>query len=95
MKQRHVIVEQVAILNEPARPSPDNMEMLRFIAVESVVQNIYHSDDEHHCEKNCCGDELGWPAHFEIICATPRKRYVLRSCAGLVGRHVEMKAGGF
>ena len=93
MKQRHVIIEQVAILNESARPSPDNVKMLRFIAVEPVVQDIYDPDQEHQREKNCCGDEFARPRQFEISRAAPRKRYVLQSCRGcLLDSHVEMKA---
>src|SRR5215471_14190034 len=65
MKQRHVIIEQVTILNEPARPSPDNMKMLWFVAVEPVMQDIYDPDNYHQREKNCRGDEFARARHFE------------------------------
>jgi hypothetical protein len=68
--------------------------MLRFIAVEPVVQDIYAPDHDHQREKNCCGDEFPRTRHFEISRAAPRKRYVLQSCrCCLLERHVEMKAG--
>ena len=94
VKQRHMIVEHVAILNESACPGPDYVKMLRFIAVEPVVQDIYDPDHDHQREENCCGDEFARTGHFEISRAAPRKRYVLQSCrCCLLERHVEMKAG--
>src|SRR5690349_20090565 len=66
--------------------------MLRFIAVEPVVQNIYDLVYDHQREKNCCGDEFDRTRHFEVIGSPPRKRYVLQSCrVCLFWRHVEIR----
>src|SRR5882762_6638353 len=40
VKQRHVVIEDIAILNEPARPGPDHVHVLRLIAVEAVTQHV-------------------------------------------------------
>ncbi len=88
-----MIIEQVAILNEPARPCPDNVKMLRFIAIEPVVQDIHEPDHDHQREKDCCGDEFARARHFKIGRAAPHTRDVLQSCRlSLLGRHVEMRA---
>src|SRR6267378_2083082 len=38
VKERHVVIEKIAILNKPVRPTPDDVQMLRLVAVESVMQ---------------------------------------------------------
>jgi hypothetical protein len=37
---RHVIVENVAVLDEAARPTPDHVQMLRFVAVEAETKQV-------------------------------------------------------
>ena len=38
MKEWHVVIEKIAILNKSVRPTPDDVQMLRLVAVESVMQ---------------------------------------------------------
>jgi hypothetical protein len=56
VKERHVIIEKVAILHEVARPPPYNVEMLGLVAVVAVAENIrplQTEQDEHqtHCHE--------------------------------------------
>ena len=39
MEQRHVIVEDVAVLHQPARPSPHHVQVLRLVAVDAITKN--------------------------------------------------------
>jgi hypothetical protein len=61
-----VIIEQVAILDKAARPSPNDVEMLRFIGVKTIPCHVYDSDDDHEREKNCRSDAFSGARHFEI-----------------------------
>jgi hypothetical protein len=40
MKQRHVIIEYIAVLHQTVRPGPNDMQVLRFITVESQQDHV-------------------------------------------------------
>lgn len=46
MKEWCVIVEVIAVLNETGGPSPGNVEMLRLIGVEAVIEKRDASKNE-------------------------------------------------
>jgi hypothetical protein len=49
MKQRRVVIEVIAIRNEAGRPAPRYVEMLRFVRIESVVEERNAAQDEGDC----------------------------------------------
>src|ERR1700740_227911 len=48
MKERHVIVEDVAILHQSLSPTPNYMEVLRFVGIEPVMKEIQNIQ----CDQN-------------------------------------------
>ena len=67
LEQRHVIIEDIAVLNEAARPRPDHMHVLRLVAVEAVAHHIQEFEYNHEREKTRCRDKLRLPGHAEVI----------------------------
>ena len=55
VKERHVIIEKVAILHEVARPPPYNVEMLGLVAVVAVAEDIRRLglEEESSVEPRC------------------------------------------
>src|SRR5205814_10303778 len=44
LKERHVIIKNVAVLDKSMCPSPDDVQMLRLVAVEPIVKDINDFD---------------------------------------------------
>ena len=77
LKQRHVIVKQVTILHKAVRPSPNDVEMLRFIGVETVADDVHNPEHDHDCEKTCRGGAFSPARHSEICGTASRERCAL------------------
>ena len=50
MKNRTVVVEDVAILPMAVRPSPNDVQMLGFIGIDPEMKGINDAQHEHHRE---------------------------------------------
>src|SRR5262245_8397703 len=82
LKERHVIIEHIPILDEPVCPGPNDMQMLRFIAVESEKEDIPELEESPQAEE-ACGDPNLRPAGQAEIVLKPANRLVY----GRVRRH--------
>ena len=78
VKEWHVVIEKIAILNKPVRPTPDDVQMLRLVAVESVIQESDRlgRDKNHH--KNADRDKFR-SRDLKIIPGTSYQRPLIRA----------------
>lgn len=53
-----MVVEDVPILQEALRPTPDDVEMLRLVRVGAVLEDVYDPQEERE------GEEAGQEAAF-------------------------------
>ena len=60
VEQRRVVVEEVAVGQEPLHPSPDYVEVLRFVRVDPVAER--RDDLEDHGEAEERDDRRALPA---------------------------------
>jgi hypothetical protein len=40
VEERHVVVEDVAVLDEAVRPSPGDVQVLRLVGIDAVVEGV-------------------------------------------------------
>jgi len=66
VKEWHVVIEKIAILNKPVRPTPDDVQMLRLVAVESVMQEANSIGRRQDCQQQGDGDDFR-SRDFKII----------------------------
>src|SRR4029077_19175582 len=67
LKERHVIIEHIPILDEPVCPGPNDMQMLRFIAVESEKEDIPELEESPQAEEACSDPNLRPAGQAEIV----------------------------
>ena len=67
LEKRHVIIEDISILNEAARPRPDHMHVLRLVTVEAVTRHVHDLDGDHQHKKTRRRDELRRAGHGKVI----------------------------
>lgn len=67
LKERHVIIEHIPILDEPVCPGPNDMQMLRFIAVESEKEDIPELEESPQAEEACGDPNLRPAGQAEIV----------------------------
>src|ERR1700719_1088924 len=75
MKKRHVIIKHIPILHQPLRPSPNDMQMLWFIAVESKKEDIPELEQGPQTQEPCGGPKLRPAGQAEIL-LKPRRAEV-------------------
>ena len=73
-----MIIEYIAVLDEPARPRPDHVHVLRLIAVEAVMRHIHEFERDHEREKTRGCHKLGRAGHPKVIGASLRDRAAAR-----------------
>jgi hypothetical protein len=66
MEQWRVVVEKIAVLHETAAPTPDDMEVLRFIAVEAISKNIGAFERQHQREQDDRRQDFSRTGHSEV-----------------------------
>jgi hypothetical protein len=74
LKERHVIIEHISILHQPMRPGPDDMQMLRFIAVESEKEDIPELEESPQAEEACSDPNLRPAGQAEIVLKPANRR---------------------
>jgi hypothetical protein len=75
VKEGHVIVEHVSILHQPMCPGPNDMQMLRFIAVEPEKEDIPELEESPQAQE-ARGDPNLQPAAKAEIVLKPANRPV-------------------
>jgi hypothetical protein len=74
LKERHVIIEHIPILDEPVCPSPNDMQMLRFIAVEPEKEDIPELEESPQAQEARSDPNLRPADKAEIILKPATRR---------------------
>jgi hypothetical protein len=74
LKERHVIIEHIPILDEPVCPGPNDMQMLRFIAVEPEKEDVPELEESPQAQEACSDPNLRPAGKAEIVLKPANRR---------------------